>query len=191
MKYIETFFWGIIAALGALFLELVFFFVYQIFSGQELSNTYFVATVPIIVLISFSEELLKVFTISKKLKNILPPGQIVLGSLIFGCGFFLVELFMMILDRELALSNVLENFILHISTAGIIGYSLYNFLLKKPGALAKAFFAVWGIHFFFNWLAVGEASLSLYAKISLLILLAGFNVYGFIKTSRDLPYGKL
>lgn len=191
MKYFETFFWGIIAALGALFLELVIFLAYQIISGQVLSNTYFVATIPMIVLVSFSEELSKVFIISKKIKAIFPPSRIVPGSLIFGCGFFLVELTMMILGRELALSNVLENFILHISTAGIIGYSIYNSSSKNPGALVKTFLAVWGIHFFFNWLTVGEASLALFAKISMLMLLAGFNVFGIIKTSRYLPDGKL
>lgn len=186
MKYFESFFWGIVAALAALFLELLIFLGHQIFSGQALANTYFVATIPMLVLVSFSEELSKVFVISKKIKTILPTSQIVLGSLIFGCGFFLVELVMMILDREFALANVLENFILHVSTAGIIGYLLYNSPQDRLGTFAKAFSAAWAIHFFFNWLAVGEASLALYSKIILLIILASFNIYGLAKTSRGL-----
>ena len=128
MKQIESFFWGIIAALGALFLELAALTLVGIFFApqKELTLDYFFSLNFFLPLAAIAEETLKYAVIARRIEYFSFGRSVILNSFLVGLGFAAVEAFL-IYTKEIPIINffslnLIEIMLMHILTAGIIGY---------------------------------------------------------------------
>ena len=125
MRQIESFFWGIIAALGALVIELILFIYFSIFSIHQADVSFSqLFTIPqFIILGVLIEELFKYIIISKCVERISSGILYIVNSIFVGLGFFLTEIGLASTTGTLPGANILiEVAIIHIGTAALIGY---------------------------------------------------------------------
>lgn len=173
MKFLESFFWGVIAAFGALFLEIAFSTVYQITSssGKEIQIGFLISTLPAIALISLFEETAKLLVIARKVKSFFSGKNALLGPLLAGIGFSLVEIFLISVQKEAGLRNIIDTFILHSTTALIIGY----FFLRSEKNIfltgAKSLVLSWAVHFGYNFLVIKTSENTDWLVIAYLLIL--------------------
>jgi hypothetical protein len=145
MRQIEALFLGIIAGAGALVIEAVF----------PLNNNpaayYFWFYVLVAVLV---EEFIKYIIIWKRVDAISLGRSLVLNSFILGLGFSIVELGLLWYQKEISWpvpqDIIFPIALLHITTAGIIGYILVKNNPRKFSTFFKAIFWAVIIHFSFN-----------------------------------------
>lgn len=137
-------------------MEFVSLTVYQIISssGKEIQLGFLVSTLPAIALISFFEETAKLLVIAKKIKFIFFGKNALLGPLLAGISFSLVEIFLISAQQEAGLRNIVDTFILHSTTALIIGY----FFLRSEKNIfltgVKSLVLSWAVHFGYNFLII-------------------------------------
>ncbi len=145
MKYIESLFWGIIAALGALVLEFLITEVLQISFPPSLSFAVIAAGV---------EEILKYIVIAKRIKMLFEKKILIIASLLAGLSFAMVEAFLIYekigAEWRRYYPNIAGIILLHILTAGIIGYFAATGDAKNWKMPAKALGAAFVIHLAFN-----------------------------------------
>jgi hypothetical protein len=193
MKYLQSFFWGIIAALGALLLEFIFLFLYQLlsFSGKEIAGVMLITTIPVIAFASFFEEISKMLIIGKKIKNILTGHEVIVSSLFLGVGFSFIEIASIISQTGSSQwQSLLQIAILHTGTAGIIGYLLLG-TGNKYFLFSKTLIMAWLIHFFYNFIVLksdGGAGYVSYGYIAILIIV---NIVNIIRTRKNLRPAKI
>lgn len=172
MKMIRPFFFGILAALGALFLELIIGMLAG--SPQDLKNIFSDQITPLLVSAVLTEELLKftfIYRRSWELKvyfqNSNDPARlekvIFLNSLFIGLGFSFIELAFIFfslpsirdaLDFKLAISGIL---IIHTATSAIMGYLLTKYESAKYVVIPTILIAAAFIHLFYNFLIIYSA----------------------------------
>lgn len=151
-KFIKPFLFGIIAALGALVLELIF---YIIFPGRETQQDYYNKITLFLFLVVAIEELLKVLIIYKSSEEFSNENDIFISSFFVGAGFSLIELFLKDLDYESLLS--LGNFnimLVHILTAGLAGFFISKQPVIKKSFLIKIWLLASLIHLSYNLLII-------------------------------------
>ncbi len=204
MRQIESFFLGIIAALGALILELVVLVIISISAdyGIELTpeNLFSLDVIPktlsvfhyLLLASVIIEESLKYVMIAKRVEVFSLDRKIILNSFLVGLGFALVEI-MLIYGKissgtaEFFYQNIAEIILIHISTAGIIGYfvatrnprKIITFI--KPVAIAVFF------HLLYNLLVIYRDGYSTGPFIiALLIILLAINIFNVIGINKRL-----
>jgi hypothetical protein len=189
MKQIESFFLGIIAALGALILELVFFIGYSIFTNQE-SNTFFsqLFIIPqLIILGAFIEEIFKYIVISKRVEMLSLSISYIINSFLVGLGFFSIELGLMRIAGDLPpQATLVEIAIIHIGTAGIIGYIVAT---KNPRKISTVFYALLVttfLHSSYNILILQRNFIIHFIIYFLLILILLINFINLIRINKKL-----
>lgn len=136
-QFIKPFLFGIIAALGALILELVF---YLIFPEQQTQQNYYNKITLFLFLVVAVEEALKVLMVYKNSQESQNENDIFISSFFVGAGFALAELFLKDLgSKELFSIGNMNILLVHILTAGLAGY----FLSKEPSPRRKYLIKIW------------------------------------------------
>lgn len=168
MPYLTFFFWGILAAIGALGLELAARELYYIISspGSYGSEIIFHA-LPLLLLVAVTEEIFKFLIIYKRVISFFSKKRkIIAGSFFVGLGFALTEA--ALIAGRLGSSwtenikNILEISLLQILTAVLAG-AIIVFLVRsgeeKPTLVFLAPAAAATAHFLFNYLALKNEQL--------------------------------
>lgn len=158
MKKIELFFWGILTALGALLVEVLIAFglaAYQ-HKGATLDFEFFNGSLALLVVFVLIEELFKYLIIAKKIEALSLGRSFIFNSLFIGAGFALTEIGLIVLqsggfaNEPSALGRIA---IVHIATAGIMGYSLALGNPKRVSTAFKALLVPSILHLAYNLLA--------------------------------------
>lgn len=183
-KLIESFFWGFLAAIGALIIEIVFYiiispFVYR--TGSMTFSQFFIAP-QFIIIAACIEEILKGIFIFRRF-NVLPPEKSrFLNAFFLGLGFYLLELVLILITRVSPDPQFLaEIAIVHISTTCLIGQVIDIKNIKKSmlfiGALAVATL----LHAGYNLLILSRTDAKYYFIFIILCLLVLSNIFLFIR----------
>lgn len=182
---IESFFWGIITALGALIVELVFFIAFSFYANSTASLSFLqLFTVPkFIILGAIIEEFLKYIIISKRLENFSLGRSLVLNSFLVGFGFFATEICLSYFSGAMPPSNlIVELAIIHIGTTGLIGYVVASKNPKKINTLIYAVLLASIFHATYN-LLISERSLvvnyTIFAVLGFLLIFNLINLFSF------------
>lgn len=157
MKLFQSFFLGILGALGALVLEIIFLpfsLNTEIISEEVTSLNYFFFLAILI------EEFLKYIIILKTISRFSKSTNIILNSIIFGFGFSVLEITSIYWNYRnggffdpLALLGII---LLHASTAAIIGYVIFKSTQKKILGSILGLFLAFAIHSAYNLLRISE-----------------------------------
>lgn len=168
MKKLESLFLGIIAALGALFLEaaVLNFFEPASFANRELFSFGYMFFAAIAI-----EEFLKFVVILKALPRKNNP---IINALFFGLGFSFLEIALVYWNNQNGITydfwGIFGIFSVHVSTSLIIGYSLIGNAKKTFLIYIQVFITILIIHSSYNILSSIETA---YQK-QLLLYLLGF-----------------
>lgn len=186
---IESFFWGIIAALGALIVELVVFIFFSS-SDNQVANSSFLQffIVPQFIIIGvFIEEIFKYVVISKCVEKFSLQRSYITNSLFVGLGFFSIELGLILTTSMIVGINLLiELAIIHIGTAGIIGYIVAIKNPKKIGSFIYAMIFATFFHGAYNFLIIDRTFILNYAIFVLLGIIILINFINLIKINNKL-----
>jgi RsiW-degrading membrane proteinase PrsW (M82 family) len=151
-KFIKPFFFGIIAALGALILELVF---YIILPSQETQQDYYSKITIFLFLVVAVEEALKVLMVYKNAQEFKDENDIFISSFFVGAGFALAELFLKDLgSKELFSIGNMNIVLMHILTAGLVGYFLSKEQAIGRRFLVKIWLLAFLVHLAYNLLVI-------------------------------------
>ena len=190
MKQLQSFFLGILAALGALFLEILFlnFSEPLSYSANNAPLQSFSSFGFIFFLSIFIEELLKalfIFKILSKEKNITR------NSFFLGLGFSLLEISLVYWNfrfgREFDLSGIIGIGIIHISTAVIIGYFLEKKTKSRIRSLLSGLILAFFTHSLYNILSSSEIEHQKQLIVTLLSFLFFANIFFLIKSQKNKP----
>ena len=162
MRYGESFFWGVLAAAGALVLQMFFSLLGELFFSIETQRQFIdgllTASPVFFVVAVVIEEILKYAFILQRAHRLQCFGRaIMIHALFIGSGFATLEL-VFLLFRENTLSAIFSTdalgiFLLHILTAGIIGFVCMH--MQSPiTKFVRAIFIVSLIHVFYNILTL-------------------------------------
>lgn len=137
MNYLKYFFYGILAAAGSLVLEFIFIILF--FSGGNDYEKIMSLSIPIILASAFIEELLKCVFIRKMYYDAAEKIKIIFYSLILGAGFSFFEFILNLVKNEsldeLKNSYLWGAFLLHLLTAGSIGFMFLKFKVKERNVI--------------------------------------------------------
>jgi len=196
MKQLESFFWGAIAALGALVIQLVILLAAAAVQnpyGQALSVAY-VTTAWGIVGAAFIEEFFKYIIIVKRIEYLSLEKTFIVNSLFVGLGFFSVELALIYLkhiDPAQHIWALGEIGIIHLATAGIIGYRIATRNPKKMYTFVSTLLLVTAIHSAYNLLINYHNPLTeplIFALLGLLILATCFAFFRISAKLKKMRY---
>lgn len=185
MKQIESFFWGIIAALGAMSIELVLFLGYSFFTdplGNFSVEKYY--SLPLIMLaIAAVEEIFKFMVIAKRIEFLSFERSFVVNASFVGAGFAAAELFFIqwygFFDGSHA-RNLTEIALLHVATAAFIGYRV---AIRNHKKVSIAFITIGGatlMHFIYNFLETFQGErfpIATMAYVAILLCASIFNLF--------------
>ena len=157
---IRSFFFGMLAALGALFSQML---VSLFFAGpQDLDGLFFSQMTPLLAVASLLEEIF-IFIFSyenfREIKTV-SRKEITYNSVLLGLGFSFVELFFTFSGLSGEMDNLsfalpfLGIILIHIATASIIGYSLAKARTINLAFIARTISAVFLIHLIYNSLVI-------------------------------------
>lgn len=169
MRVIESLFLGILAAAGALILEVVAsIFAYSptlpekshIINSIGPISAFSRSGILFFAVFAIIEESMKYLMIAKKIEKFSAGKKVMSNSFFLGAGFGLFELFLIYYQRIGSLPGLKENylplaeiFLLHVLTAGIIGYYA---IIRNPEKVSTYLFAILTagfFHFCYNLLA--------------------------------------
>jgi predicted DNA-binding transcriptional regulator len=189
MKQVESFFWGIIAALGALVVELL---VFVIFSGStdqtnNISFTQLFVLPQLIVLGACIEEIFKYIIISKRIEMLSLRRSYLINSYLVGLGFFSIELGIVLATGAVPATNILvEIAIIHLGTSGIIGYIVATKNPKKIMTFIKAVLFATFLHSTYNILILDRTFIINLAIFALLAFIIIFNLVNLARINNRL-----
>ncbi len=191
MNNLQSFSLGILAAIGALFLEVLLlnFSEPLSFIGKEKVAKEFISLDFFFFSAILIEELLKYFLISKFL---LKEKNFVFSSFFLGLGFSLFELILIYwnykIGIEFEISGIMGVILIHITTSVIIAYSIWKNIGKKLLAFLGGFIPAIIIHSLYNIASVVETRYQNKIIFALLIFLAFLTSFLLIKStvSKDL-----
>jgi hypothetical protein len=154
MKQIESLFLGIIAALGALVVEL---FIFAIFGTMSLDKNIISQNVSslnyLLVTAVFLEEIFKYLIIIKRVEFFSMGRILILNSFLVGLGFAGVEsslIYFRSAGGLIPYQSFVEIILIHIFTAGIIGYFIAARNPQKIATSIKAILIAVFIHLSYN-----------------------------------------
>lgn len=191
MAQLESFFLGIIASLGALVIELVVFIGFSFFTNSTSDVTFSqLFTIPQLLVVSvFIEEIFKYIVIAKRVEMMSLGRSYLINSFFVGLGFFAIELGMISMTGTLPATNLLiEIAIIHIGTAGLIGYMIAVGNPRKVGTFLSAVILTAIFHVSYNLLALDRTVLTNYAIFAVLAMLIFFNVINLARINRKLAH---
>ena len=131
MKLIESFGWGIAAALGSLVLQELFTIVFGVFNtgGDNVvwAKNFTLSLSLLLPVAVIAEEVLKYIVITKRIESYSFGRGVMAHAMLVGAGFAAAELFLLAqnfvsLDALLRI-DILGIAAIHIATAGFIGYA--------------------------------------------------------------------
>ncbi|HEX8974382.1 MAG TPA: PrsW family glutamic-type intramembrane protease [Patescibacteria group bacterium] len=189
MRQIESIFWGIVAALGALVAQIILFSAISIVKNPvaELSLANFFTIPSFIAAGAVIEEIFKYVMVNRRVDLISLQKSYIMNSLLVGLGFFLVEFSLIATNSVLPTSRaILEIAFLHMGTAGIMGYTV---ALRNPRKISTLIFSIVPAAFFhvsYNLLAIKRSPMEDFAIFLLLGLLVIVNVINVFRISRKL-----
>lgn len=189
MHQIESFFLGIIAALGALTMQLVLYIGFSFFGNQNFALTFeqIFAIPGLIIAGAFIEELFKYLVILKRVETFSLEKTYLVNSFLVGLGFFAIESGLIYQNTNLPQINALvEIAIIHIGTAGILGYLLATKNPKKISTFLFSLIIVTLLHSSYNFLVIDRNFIINYLIYTLLFVIIFFNVLNFLKISSKL-----
>lgn len=189
MKQIESFFWGIVAALGALFLQLIIFIGSSIFlEGKQEVSFETIALVPaFIISFAFIEELFKYIIISKVVESYSLHRSFIINSLLVGMGFAFTEFLLLSSVGNLPDRKILtELATVHIGTSGLIGYLVAIKNPKKISTLIWVTFAATFFHAGYNTLITKREFVQNYLIMFLLAFLVFYNILNLLRIKSKL-----
>lgn len=162
-----------LAAAGALSIELTFSNLYYILSGQNITTEYFNQLTLFLVFVVFLEEACKYFLLYKfylDSKNTMTLSH----AIYFGLGFAFIEVFLAFFNMTVAKEaayldlGVIGVLMLHIATAGFIGY----FILSNKHSLIKITIVAFSLHMAYNLMVIyGLNYLAIFAYLTTIFLL--------------------
>jgi hypothetical protein len=189
MRQFESFFWGIIAALGALFVQLMIFIGFMTFNNPA-ANTSFSALYLLpqfIILSALIEESFKYLIIAKRIELYSLEKSYVVNSLLVGLGFAATELWLLSSQATLPSPQILSELaIIHIGTAGLIGYLVATKNPKKFSTFLGAITLVTFFHAGYNFLIQKRGLAENYLILALLGFLIAINLINLLRISRKL-----
>lgn len=164
MKQIESIFWGIIAAVGALFLGILISTLAPVLfgPGKELSMDFSSPLSFVLIVSVLMEEIFKYLVIANRLEKFSYGRLLIINSMLMGLGFSLVELaliygkFSANLNSSFELTEIAGLVLIHILTAGIIGCFVAIRKAGKHITFIKTITMAFAIHFFYNALIIWE-----------------------------------
>jgi hypothetical protein len=187
MHQLESFFWGIIAALGALVVEIVVFVIISAYINQNSMLAFSqLSIIPqYIILFACIEEFFKYIVISRRIEMLSLEKSYLINSFLVGLGFFGIELAFISMSAALPTWKILaEIAILHIGTAGLIGYIVAIGNPRKFSTLIFALPVAVFFHAIYNLLVIKREFWQNYAVFILLGLLIFINTINFLRISR-------
>lgn len=184
MKQLQSFFLGILGAIGALILEVATLsFLTPLSSTAETIARKISSPDYLFFIIIAIEEFLKYILIVRVVSKISEKKKLVLNSLFLGAGFSLLELFSFYCNFKNGIDfeplAILGIIVIHISTAMIIGYSA---LKNSASSLFFGFFASFTIHSAYNILGASEHPYQKQLLVGLLALLIFLDLFLLIKS---------
>ncbi len=194
MRQIESIFWGIIAATSALFLEVLISTLIPILSdlGKE-SIMNFSSPLSFILIVSILiEEFLKYLVILKRIEKFSYGKSLITNSLLTGLGFSFMELALIYGNFHLNANRLFEPkdlfglFLIHILTAGIIGYFIAACKNGKYAIFLKAFISASIIHFLYNFMIIWQNEFAPFLIFILIGATTSFVLYNLISIDRKL-----
>lgn len=186
---LESIFWGIIAALGALVVELIFFIGFSIYVNPiaEISLSQFFVIPQYILIAVCIEEIFKYIIIAKQIDQFSLEKSYIINSFFVGLGFLGVELALIFISNGFPpIQSLLEIAIIHIGTTGLIGYFVATGNPKKITTFLLAMFFAIAFHASYNLLLLKREPLQNYIVFVILGLLILLNIWNFFRISRKL-----
>jgi len=189
MKKLESFFWGIIAALGATVFQFIFFLATTSFIApkSQLSFDQFYVVPGVVLLFAFLEEFFKYLMLTKRIIKSSAGRDFLLNACLVGLGFFTLELGLILSSGgNLEIQKILAIAILHIGTTILM--SSFMLTTKKSSLLylvAYPLLLATGLHASFNWLILQASPISNAIAILILSLLI-FLAFKLFTTSNKL-----
>ena len=192
MRQLESFFWGIIAALGALFIELLVFIGFSAYqnSAALLSFSQVFSLPQLVVVAACTEELFKYLIIYKRIDLYSLEKSYIVNALFVGLGFAATEFWLITSFGTLPPTQILgELAIIHLGTSGIIGYIIATKNPKRISTFLYAIFIATLFHSGYNLLIQKREFVENYLIFLLLGLLVFINILNFLRISRKLAQG--
>ncbi|MCX6765503.1 MAG: PrsW family glutamic-type intramembrane protease [Candidatus Moranbacteria bacterium] len=191
MRYLESFFWGIIAALGALALEFIIANVFLLFpSNKNITLELFISSFAFVIISAGVEETLKYIVIAKRIEELFWNRPLLLISFLVGLSFSLVEIaligWQIGAEWKMHYRYLVEIILLHTSTAGLMGYFIATGNPKRSGTIIKAFGLAAIAHLVFNILAFYRSYFFDYLIFLLLLFLVAVNVFNVLRIPKKL-----
>ncbi|KKQ53189.1 MAG: hypothetical protein US70_C0005G0023 [Parcubacteria group bacterium GW2011_GWD2_38_11] len=189
MAQLESFFWGIIAALGALIVELIVFIGFSMQTNQTNAISFLdLFIIPQFIIIGVCiEEIFKYIIISKRIEMFSMQRSYLVNSFLVGLGFFSVEIGLIMATGVAPETKLLiEIAIIHIGTAGLIGYMVATRNPKRMSTLIYAIIFAAFFHGAYNLLVLNRTFVLNYAIFGLLGLLVFINIVNLIRINARL-----
>ncbi|NTW26771.1 MAG: hypothetical protein HGA36_00375 [Candidatus Moranbacteria bacterium] len=189
MRQLESFFWGIIAALGALIIELVVFVIFSMSTSSvsDISFSQLFSIPQLIIAGACTEEIFKYIIISKKIDLLSLKRSYIMNSFLMGAGFFATELALISISGALPEIQILSEIaIIHIGTAGIIGYFVAIKNPKKISTILQTILVATFFHGSYNLLILNRTFVMNYAILGLLAMLILYNFINIFRINSKL-----
>ncbi len=168
---IKSFFLGILAAFGALVLEIMFSVIFPQ-SATELNGITF-----FLILIVLIEELAKGIFIYKNSLELQTGREIFENALLVGIGFSFIETIFNFMSpgagsREIVLFGLAGALLVHLATSGIMGYYLAKNPAEKFSGFLKIIIPTFVIHLAYNSLLIYSWSYRIISICSAMLIFA-------------------
>lgn len=189
MRQIESFLWGIIAALGALFVQLIIFIGFTTFAFQSSQVSFsIISSLPqFIIAFAFIEETFKYIIISRRVEIYSLERSFIINALFVGAGFAALEFLLLANIGALPERKILiELATIHLGTSGLMGYLVAIKNPKKIGAFLYATILATIFHAGYNLLIEKRDFFQNYIILFLLALLVFFNLFNLFRIKSKL-----
>lgn len=174
MQKIKPFLFGILAALGALIFEFILSDAYFIFSGKEIGLNYSEKITVFLFLIVLIEEFTKYIMILKLYDSQPVEKRRISTAILLGLGFAIVESSFLYLHQNFShlYLGILSTIILHIATAGVIGYLIISTKNISKVSAIKIILIAFGLHTAYNLMVIYNCGyMVIYAYLAVVLLL--------------------
>ncbi|MEI8343907.1 MAG: hypothetical protein WCF93_03090 [Candidatus Moraniibacteriota bacterium] len=190
MKKLESFFWGIIAAVGAGVVQFIFFILFSIFTDPagKLSYGDFFSIPVFILVIAFVEEFFKFLMLARRITGISSKKTFFYNALLMGLGFFFVEFLLIIISITSATSfqSITEIALLHLSTTAFLSYFIFTANSKKISSAVFAVLTASIFHGAYNFCISQANVFADYLAIIILTALIFIDLVLFLRLGKEL-----
>lgn len=191
MKQLESFFWGILAALGAMVIELVFFLGYSFFVdplGDFSVGKYYLLPFAMLTVAAI-EEIFKFIVISRRIELLSFERSYVINAALAGMGFAAAELFLIrwygFFGSNYA-HNLVQISLLHIATASFIGYRIAVKNHRKYAVVAFTVLTATLMHFIYNFLEAFQGEYFSFAATTYIAIIVCISIINLFKIKTKL-----